>query len=262
MAIPNRVITSLRNPKVKLARALVRRRERHAQKKFLAEGTRLIAEGIRAGHVPALVFYDASALRDDARAEELIRGLRAHTEVFQVDEATLRALTLLESPPGLVAVFDFPQLETPSKADFLLILDQVRDPGNLGTILRSAWAAGVNLVYLSPTTVDAFNPKVTRAAMGAHFRLPIKQTNWDEIAGAVKSMPRVYLADARGELDYVRADWTRPLALVIGGEAEGAGEEAREIATARVSIPLAEQAESLNAAMAATVLLFKAANRN
>lgn len=259
----SRVITSPRNSKVKMARALARRRERHAQGKFQVEGTRLIAEGVRAGHVPALVFYGEAALRDDPRAEALIREVREKTdEVFEVDAKVLQTLTQVESPQGLVAVFDIPRLDIPSTAGFFLILDQLRDPGNLGTILRSAWATRVDAVYLSPTTVDAFNPKVTRAAMGAHFRLPIRQVNWGEISGAMKNIPRVYLADARGELDYRDADWTRPLALIIGGEAEGAGEAARNIATARVSIPLAGGAESLNAAMAATVLLFQAANQS
>jgi TrmH family RNA methyltransferase len=259
----SRAITSPRNAKVKMARALARRRERQASGKFLIEGTRLITEGVRAGHVPALVFYGESALRDDPRAEALIRELREQTEeVFEVDAKILESLTQVESPQGIVAVFDFPRLDIPSTANFILILDQLRDPGNLGTILRSAWAAGVDVVYLSPTTVDAFNPKVTRAAMGAHFRLPIRQVSWEEIAGAMKNVPRVYLAEARGELDYRGADWTRPLALIIGGEAEGAGEAARSLATARVSIPLAGEAESLNAAMAATVLLFHAASQS
>ncbi len=117
----------------------------------------------------------------------------------------------------------------------------------------------MDAVLLSPATVDSFNPKVVRAAMGAHFHLPISELRWDEIAALMKDLARIYLADAHGEVNYARADWSRPLALIVGGEAEGASENARRMATARVSIPLARHAESLNAAMAGTVLLFEAA---
>jgi RNA methyltransferase, TrmH family len=142
----------------------------------------------------------------------------------------------------------------------LLVLDAIRDPGNLGTILRSAWAVGVDVVLCAPGTADAYNPKVVRAAMGAHFRVPLRVVQtWEEIEHAVRGIPRIYLADADGESVYTEADWSRPVALIIGGEAEGASAAARRTATARVRIPMRGGAESLNAAMAATVLLFQAA---
>jgi TrmH family RNA methyltransferase len=120
----------------------------------------------------------------------------------------------------------------------------------------------VDTVFFAPGTADPYNDKVVRAAMGAHFRVPLRVASWEQIADLLRGIPRVYLADARGEVEYMRADWSQPLALIVGGEAEGAGGAARKIATARVSIPMRGGIESLNAAMAATVLLFQAARQD
>jgi TrmH family RNA methyltransferase len=150
------------------------------------------------------------------------------------------------------------ELPLPAQPQFVLILDAVRDPGNVGTILRSARAAGVDAVFCAHGTADPYNDKVVRAAMGAHFAVPLRVASWEMIAEARRDIPRVYLADARGEVVYTRADWTRPVALIVGGEVEGASDAAKKIATARVAIPMRGGAESLNAAMAATILLFEA----
>ena len=93
--------------------------------------------------------------------------------------------------------------------------------------------------------------------MGAHFALPFRIASWPQIADLVHEIPRIYLAEAQGDVTFTDADWSHPLALIVGGEAEGAGADAKKIATARVSIPMQRGAESLNAAMAATVLLFQ-----
>jgi TrmH family RNA methyltransferase len=142
----------------------------------------------------------------------------------------------------------------------VLVLDGLRDPGNLGTILRSALAASVGLVLLAPETVDLYNPKVVRGAMGAHFRLPVLSQDWPEIASRLDGRS-VWLADAEGEIAYDAIDWTVPSALIIGGEPAGAGREAAALATRKTYIPMAHGIESLNAAMAATAILFEAARQ-
>jgi TrmH family RNA methyltransferase len=266
------MITSLSNPKVKLACALAKSKTREREKMFAVEGTRLIETALGAGTSPALLFFTEAARRDDARLAQVIEQARGLTtpyseiyrglltrEVYAVSEAVMHALAQTETPQGIVAVFPLPELSLPHSLSFVLIADALRDPGNLGTLLRSAWGAGVDAVILAPGMVDAFNDKVVRAAMGAHFYVPIiRADGWGEIERALAGIPRVYLADARGEVSYLAADWSRPVALIVGGEAEGASESARKIATARVSIPLRVGAESLNAAVAGSILLFAA----
>ncbi|MBI4675410.1 MAG: RNA methyltransferase [Chloroflexi bacterium] len=252
------MITSVSNEKIKFARGLARKHARIAAGQFLLEGTRLIQEATGAGFIPALVLYERAAFDTDARLRALVVALQKQTrQVYEVNATVMRALAETETPQGIAAVFPTPSLPPPSPAPRVLILDRIRDPGNLGTILRTAWAANVDSVLLAPETADAFNPKVVRAAMGAHFHVPITAASWQAIARRVETMPRVYLADAAGEIIYTRADWSPPVALMISNEAEGASDEARRLATATISIPMSGTAESLNAAIAAGILLFE-----
>jgi len=168
----------------------------------------------------------------------------------------MESMTDTETPQGVIAVVPLPELPLPKSISFALICDSIADPGNLGTMLRSAVAAGVDVVILAPHCVDPFNPKVLRSGMGAHFRIPVVRKSWSEIALDFANVP-IYLADAQGELVYHRVDWTKPGALIIGGEAHGADLPARELATKTVSIPMSSASESLNAAAAASVILFE-----
>ena len=252
------MITSTSNPKIKLVRSLARRKDRYAAKQFVIEGVRAVEEAIAANIVPSVVLYTASA-QDDSRTRAVLDRLRALTnEVFDVSDAVMKEMSNTETPQGILAVVPFIELPMPPQLEFVLILDSVRDPGNVGTILRSARAAGVDVVFFAPNTADPYNDKVVRAAMGAHFAVPFRIASWEQIAQAVRSVLRIYLADAHGDVVYSQANWSRPVALVVGGEAEGASDAAKRIATARVSIPMRGGAESLNAAMATTVLLFQA----
>ncbi len=251
------MITSHANPKIKHVRALARRRERYATRQFILEGVRLIEEAVNANITPMLVLH-TSQVEEDART--LLERLRTMTsEVYAVSEAVMKEISNTETPQGILTVVPFVELPMPAQPQFVLILDSVRDPGNVGTILRSARAAGVDAIFFAASTADPYNDKVVRAAMGAHFYVPLRVASWQMIADAIPHIARVYLADARGDLVYTQADWSRPVALIVGGEATGASDAAQKIATARVCIPMHGGVESLNAAMAATILLFQAA---
>ncbi len=173
-----------------------------------------------------------------------------------VSEAVLRSASDTETPQGLLVALDWRAAPLPALLDFVFIPDKLRDPGNLGTILRTAVAAGVQAVFLPPETADAFAPKVLRAGMGAHFRLPIRSLGWDDIAGLTSGL-NIYLASAGEGPAYTQADFKSPLALIVGGEAEGASPQASRLATGCVHIPMPGGGESLNAAIAAGVLLFE-----
>lgn len=256
------MITSPTNTKVKLVRALGKRQTREEKRQFVVEGVRLTEEAIAAKLTPVIAFYTPAA-QGDRRARILLDKVGASTrEVYEVSDQVMRALSSTETPQGILAVVPMPHIAQPQSPEFILVLDRLRDPGNLGAILRSARAAGVDEILLAPGTVDAYNDKVVRAAMGAHFALSIRSEPWEVIAQRVRDAhcgPRVYLAESEGEIDYRTADWSQPVTLIVGGEAAGASEAARsaKIAAARVRIPM-RGGESLNAAMAATVLMFEA----
>ena len=250
------MITSTHNDQVKYIRSLARRKVRQREGRFIVEGARLAEEVARAGFKPALLFYTEAWAASPAGQQLLPRLTPAEQGDWVVSEAVMAACADTETPQGVLAVVPFPSL--PVRPGLILVLDQVRDPGNLGTILRSAEAAGVGQVILAPGTVDLYNPKAVRGAMGAHFRLPVAGLDWPAIAGRLAGRA-VWLAHAAGETPYDQVDWAVPSALIVGGEAAGAGDQAAALATGRVSIPMAGGAESLNAAMAATVILFEAA---
>jgi RNA methyltransferase, TrmH family len=248
------MITSSQNAKLKLARSLMGRpKERHAAGAFVAEGVRLVEEALSAGWPIRFVLYTAGI---SGRGLELVTKLETRgCEVEQVSEVLLNGISETETSQGLLAVLDHSPLALPQPLNLALIPDSIRDPGNLGTLIRTAAAAGVQAVFLPPETTDAFAPKVLRAGMGAHFRLPIHSLSWEEIRNATKAL-KVYLADMQGSPCW-QADLSQPLALIIGGEAEGATEEARRLADASVSIPMPGKAESLNAGVAGAVLMFE-----
>jgi TrmH family RNA methyltransferase len=251
-------ITSPVNPKVRKLRSLHRRRVRHRERLFLVEGVRLTSEAVAAGVFPELALYVPEQLERAPHGAELLAYLAGSNAAFPTTEPILKTVADTATPQGVVAAVPFPELPA-GPGDLVLVLDRVRDPGNCGTILRTAEAAGVSLVHCAPGTVDAFSPKVVRAGMGAHFRLPLRVVGrWDEVASALAGHGQILLAEAGGERPYDEVDWRAPTVLIVGGEAEGAGEGARALATATVSIPLTGAAESLNVAVATGVLLFEA----
>jgi TrmH family RNA methyltransferase len=252
------MITSTRNERVKYVRSLARRRVRQREGRFLVEGNRLVGELVEAGLKPTLALYTAPWAESAAGVELLPALDMADQGAWLVSEAVLAACAGTKSPQGVVAVAPF--VASPRRQGLWLVLDQVRDPGNLGTILRSAEAAGVGWVLLMPGTADLYNPKVVRSAMGAHFRIPVTELDWLALADLVGDRA-VWLADAGSGLAYDAVDWAEPVVVILGGEAFGAGEHASELATGRVCIPMAAGAESLNVAMAATVILFEASRQ-
>jgi TrmH family RNA methyltransferase len=254
------VITSKTNKKVKYVRSLYRRPVRQREKRFVAEGVRLMEEMTRAGQEPVFVFYSAG-ISADTRASSLLETLRSSVaQLESVSDDVMRSMADTKTPQGILAVAPFAEIEV-EEAHLSLVLDGLRDPGNLGTILRSAEAAGVGQVITMRGTVDVFGPKVVRGAMGAHFRLPIRaDCNWDGIRDALQRR-QVLLADARGEMAYDRVDWSQPSVLIMGGEARGASAEARRLCTGTVSIPMWADVDSLNVAVATSIILFEAARQ-
>jgi TrmH family RNA methyltransferase len=254
------MITSVHNPKIQSVRKLqTQAKARREEQAFVIEGVRLAEESLQAGWAAQQVFFTEQL---DHRGKAVVDGFSAlgvHTE--QVTEAVMNAVSETETPQGLIVVLKMGTIPIPTALDFVLILDGIHDPGNLGTILRSAAAAGVQAVLLAPGCADAWAPKVLRAGMGAHFHLPINSSGWAEIKLTLKrssTRMKVFLADPAAGISYTNADYRSPVALIVGGEAAGAGSEAASLAEKHVHIPMPGGSESLNAGIAASILIFEA----
>ena len=193
------------------------------------------------------------------------------THLIEVSERVIEAIGETQTSQGVVCVLPLntfdperirlrrSKIERPA----LLILDDLADPGNMGTILRTALAADIERVLLTSNCVDYYSPKVVRAAAGAHMLLPVEtDLAWDAIRARVQShcgeSPCVLLAEAGSDQMYYEQDLTRPFALIVGNETHGPSRDARALARRSISIPLAAGVESLNAAMAAGIILYEA----
>lgn len=198
----------------------------------LASGTRL-----------ECVLYAPERLHGPLR-----QRLEHRPEAEQIDERLLDLVSDTVTSQGLVAAVAIPAAPPVLQDGHLLVLDGIADPGNAGTMLRTARAAGAAAVLATRNTTDLWSPKVLRAGMGAHFHLPLLVDVADLAAAGQRQL---LLADAHEGIPYWDVDWSRPSAIVIGSEARGSRLEGQ-----RVTIPMAPGAESLNAAAAAAVLLF------
>lgn len=253
------MITSTSNVRIKYVRRLLNdRRFRQREGAFVIEGTRWLGELVLFKERLQLVLVTEQWLQqaDNRHLLETL-GVDESSVLQVVSEPVMANVSDTETPAGVLAVAAMVAQPLPERPDMLLILDRVADPGNMGTILRTSAAAGVDGVLAGPGCVDVYNPKVVRSSMGAHLRLPVLSLSWKEIEAVVAGMA-VWLAAADGRTSYTEVDWRQPSALIIGSEARGAGQKAYTLAHETVSIPMAAETESLNAAVAAGIILFEA----
>ncbi len=252
------MITSVRNPKIQEIRALQRSSKARGEAgSFVVEGMRLVEEAVNSGWKARAAFYSSGL---DNSGRDLISALKARAvQVEEVSANVMKAASDTKTPQGILLEVEWKELPLPALPSLVLILDGFADPGNLGTLLRSAAAAGADLVLLAPGSADAFAPKVLRSGMGAHFRLPIRDLTWSDIAALCKSEDlAVFLAEAGQGQAYDRIDLINRVALIIGGEAHGTSEAAQSLKPDPIHIPMPGQIESLNAATAGSLLLFEA----
>ena len=215
------------------------------------------------------------ALRSDAEVLEVYLADSGHAvgalaeacgvPVWATSERVIAALSETTTPQGCVAVVRTPQasLEVAAGADLVLLLAEVRDPGNAGTLIRSAAALGAGCVVVSSASVDVWSSKTVRASAGAVWRLPVvAEAPLDDTVAALRSFGFVLLGtDPRAAVHVDHEDLTRRIAFVVGNESRGVGEEVRRLVDHDVSIPMSGLAESLNAGVAGSVLLFEAARQ-
>ena len=252
------MITSTANEKVKFLRSLHSGKARQKYGCYLVEGITLVEEALKAGVRPVLAVVNLGELQRLARGAALISSLDA-SEWVPVSQKVLEWVATTVTPQPIVAAVPIPPISLDlDREKHVLILDGVGDPGNVGTILRTAQAAGLRDVVLMPGSADVYSPKVVRSAAGAHFHLNlIRNQSWRSLAETLTGRA-VFASVVSGGSPHYEINWTKPSALIIGSEAHGVSAKALEIATGLVSIPMAPGVDSLNAAVAAGIILFEA----
>ncbi|MET7360321.1 RNA methyltransferase [Streptomyces sp. NPDC005562] len=258
---------SPKSPRVSAARRLAKRNFRGKERLFLAEGPQAVREA--AGHGQTLVELFATVEAAERHADIVAEARAAGARVHLADEDVIADISTTVTPQGLVGVCRF--LDVPfaeilaARPKLVAVLAHVRDPGNAGTVLRCADAAGADAVIFTDASVDLYNPKSVRASVGSHFHLPVAVGVPVEqaVQGLKDAGVRILAADGAGaddldtELD--RGTMGTPTAWVFGNEAWGLPEETRALADAVVRVPIHGRAESLNLATAAAVCLYASA---
>ncbi|MGB8517223.1 MAG: RNA methyltransferase [Gallionella sp.] len=250
-----KLITSRDNAFFKeLAKLAASAKCRREHNKTVLDGAHLLAAYLDSGQVPQHILLNATVTRD----EEISALLNRLTQVpvTQLDDKLFAELSELKTPTGILSLIEIPEAAT-SPSHFALLLEDIQDPGNLGSILRSAAAAGCDGVYLSSACADAWSPKVLRAAMGGHFALRIyERQELTEVARTFSG--QLFASSLQATSSLYECDLCDDAAFMVGNEGAGLSAELMKLSTRPIKIPMPGKVESLNAAAATAVCLFEA----
>ncbi|MGE3692639.1 MAG: TrmH family RNA methyltransferase [Novosphingobium sp.] len=261
--MPRRTITGFSNPTVKFLRSLRDKKHRRREQRFLAEGLRLLTDARESGMLPEMLVMasgrDAHPLLSALEAEVAAAG----GDVVEMDEALLAKVTGKDNPQavcGVFAEFDtgLGSIER-AASPIWLVAQALRDPGNLGTMLRSGDAVGAGGLILLDDCADPFSAEAVRASMGAVFTQRIARASWEEFLGWLRAGPgQLVAASLRDAQPYRNAPFAAPCFLMVGNESQGLPEEYEDACDLRVTMPMRGRADSLNAAVAMAVLAYEA----
>lgn len=250
------MITSASNAKIKRVRALINnKKDRQLQQAYVLEGVRLLEEAVKTGVLPVSVLFSEDLSNRGQKLLDLWHSRQVPMERVLPD--ILKSVAGTEHTQGIVAEFKLPAQQLPVRWDLLLLLDQLHDPGNVGTLIRTAFAMKVDAVLVTSQTADIYNPKTLRAAMGAHLHLPVLPMDWDQVAGMLNRKVQLVLTQADAEEPCWRVDFAKPTILAIGSEANGLQKRAYQLPHQKCLIPMDSTAESLNAGTAGSILLYE-----
>ena len=253
------MITSTSNVQIKQIIALLKKsKERKEQKTFVIEGRKMFEEICQDASRIVKAYFSESYMKENY-GEKKLPAVPYEVVADSVFDAMAETVT----PQGVLAIVKMPEYSLDkmlADAGTLVLLENLRDPGNLGTIIRTAEAAGVSGVILSKESVDIYNPKVIRSTMGAVYRVPfLYAEDFMELLETLKKQNvRLLAAHLKGNKTFDKADYSGKVGILIGNEANGLSDKAAELAEEKVLIPMAGSVESLNAAVAAALLMYEA----
>ena len=258
-----RTITGFSNPAVKFLRSLRDKKHRKREGKFLAEGLRLLTDARESGKLPEILVMATGREAHPLLAELEAEVAAAGGEILEMDEDILAKVTGKDNPQAVAGVFA--EFDTSlaaldrGRAPIWLVAQALRDPGNLGTMLRTGDAVGAGGLILLDDSADPFSVEAVRASMGAVFTQGIAQARWDEfIAWLRQGEGQLVAASLRDSTDYRTAPYTAPCFLMVGNESRGLPAEYEDACDLRVTMPMLGRADSLNAAVAGAVLAYEA----
>ncbi|SFU28180.1 RNA methyltransferase, TrmH family [Clostridium sp. DSM 8431] len=254
-------IESKDNSLYKETKKLKERKGRSKSSKYIIEGFRLVQEAFKAGIDIEYLFISN---KEEYKLDDYLKEYKDKTKVYGLDDNLLKELCATEKPQGIVAVVKMKDKDIALEGDFYIICDKVQDPGNLGTIIRTAHAAGVNGIILTKGTVDVYNEKTIRSTMGSLFYVPVVYD--DDNLTLVKKLKEkgfsILATSLEGEKDFFNEDLSGKIAISVGNEGNGVSEEVYNISDKKVKIPMPGGAESLNVAIASSIIIYEKVRQN
>lgn len=258
-----KAVTSLTNPTVKAVRALHLRKERDETGLFVAEGLKNVTEGVDLGHAPQVLMFGKDAAAHPLTRRAVAATIAAGGEVLEVTHDILAKVSRRDNPQAVVGVFKqrFAALDSldPAAASVWVALHRVRDPGNLGTIVRTADAAGCGAVILVGECCDPHSVEAVRATMGSIFAVPIVRASEAEFAAWRAGWPGSVVGTLlSASVDHRQADYVRPALILMGNEQQGLPPEMAALTDVNVKIPMRGRADSLNLSVATGIMIYAA----
>ena len=256
-------ITSIRNPLIKEIKSLYRKKDRMKNKSFIIEGIKVVEEAINNNYpIKNIIYTDQLFKTKDG--EDFFQRIKSLDNMVYVAENIFKEISDTENPQGIlgVAIYEYNNIKEIEviKNPFLLLLDGVQDPGNMGTIIRTADAFNIDGIIITEGCVDPYNPKVVRATMGSIFRVPLYYiSNTAENLTELKNQNiGIYSTSLNGSIPIYEANFKEGFVLSIGNESKGVSEEVFSLSDQLIKIPMPGMAESLNAGVAASIIMYEA----
>jgi TrmH family RNA methyltransferase len=250
-------IESKENNLFKNTKKLKERKNRNKNNKYIIEGFRLVQEAFKANvdMEYLIVTKDGCEKMEQYLSEEIIKYIK----IYEISDNLFKELTSTENPQGILAVINMNIKPMDSNGSFYLLCDKLQDPGNLGTIIRTAHAAGVQGIILTKGTVDIYNEKTVRSTMGSIFYIPVCYD--DDNLSLVKNLKsegfKLVVTSLETDKDFFQEDLRGKVLLTVGNEGNGVSEEVFELADTKVKIPMPGNAESLNVAIATSIIMYE-----
>lgn len=260
-------IISKNNPIIKDIRSLSKKKYRWNNKSYIIEGIKLVEEALDNKVILKYIIFSQSLFKAN-NGKDLFARLENFQNLIEVDESIFKTLSDTDNPQGVLGVAQFTCSDYKDllyKEDISLIyLDAIRDPGNLGTIIRSADAFNIKGIIMGQGSVDPYNPKVVRAGMGSLFRVPLyfDNNNYEILRDLKAQQYKIYTTYLKGSTENYKIDYNGNYIIVIGNESAGVRDEIVNISDALIKIPIPGSAESLNAGVASSILMYELVRQN
>lgn len=253
-----KVISSPDNKYIKLASSLKHRKYRDAQGMFLVEGKRAVEEALESPELVQAIFWDERLTEDNP----MYSAAAKFPDCFSVDSRLMKHICSTEEPQGIAAIVKKPACSWDAMLErrgILILLDRISDPGNLGSILRTCWAFGVDGVLMTSGCVDPFSPKVVRSTMGAILNVPVFTNVSKEQLEVLKEHDYRFIStDISGSVEYTAVKYGRPLVIIFGSEAMGVSDDLKKRCDLFINIPMNPRVDSLNVAAACAIIVAEA----